>query len=151
MRLIFLDIDGVLVTRAELIKGYIPVFNMHGFNADCVKRLNEITNTTKAKIVISSCWRHMEHRKPLLEHIRLQGITGEIIGMTPNSKSGMRGEEIEDFLKEFKQPVDAFVILDDEKTGMGEVTNFLVYIKGGIEKGGLQDEHVAEALKILNQ
>ena len=53
MKVIFLDIDGVLINKASLLNvesSYVP-------DEKCVQQLNELINRTDAKIVVSSCWR----------------------------------------------------------------------------------------------
>jgi len=52
MKLIFLDIDVVLVTTKSLMAG-----NEYRFDKECVGNLFEILTKTDAKIVISSSWR----------------------------------------------------------------------------------------------
>ena len=59
MKIIFLDIDGVLCTAKSvgLLKTNIDGRLAKQFDPDCVVRLNHITDATGAQIVISSSWR----------------------------------------------------------------------------------------------
>ena len=64
MKVIFLDIDGVINTEkwvAYSIENGLPVhdeFGQHTFDEDCLFWLNKIIDETDAKIVISSSWRN---------------------------------------------------------------------------------------------
>ena len=65
MKVIFLDIDGVLNTErwvVHSIKNELPVHDkfdgQHTFDENCLYWLNKIIDETDAKIVISSSWRN---------------------------------------------------------------------------------------------
>jgi len=87
----------------------------------CVKLLNEITDKTGAQIVISSSWRKSSRE---LSFFFGRGITGDMIGMTPELDGKQRGDEIAAWLKEHPQ-YTRFVILDDE-TDMAHLMDRLV-------------------------
>lgn len=55
MRLLFLDIDGVLNGHQKVIPGSLYC----GIRRDCVERLNRIIESTDCQLVISSAWRYM--------------------------------------------------------------------------------------------
>jgi hypothetical protein len=120
MKVIFLDIDGVLVNRRSLKE-------RSGMRAvadhKCVYVLNHILDTTKAKLVISSAWRFcgLEEMRLILNH---WGVRGEVLGITPDLTRKVlgvysaveRGEEIQQWLNE--TPADiTYVILDDDDPG----------------------------------
>lgn len=93
MKVIFLDIDGVLNTATTLplkenlirLDGIVVGFNVLDKNA--ITQLNRVTDETEAKIVISSSWRigcsTPEKFAVLKKYLREQGVTGEVIGRTP--------------------------------------------------------------------
>lgn len=57
MKVLFLDIDGVLNGHEKLESGYC------GIRSDCVGRLNQILDAVPdCKLVISSAWRYMTYR-----------------------------------------------------------------------------------------
>ena len=65
MKVIFLDIDGVLNThesattlRESFVERGADLMGFNRFDKNCVARVNRITDETGAKIVISSSWRH---------------------------------------------------------------------------------------------
>ena len=127
MKIIFLDIDGVLNTVNNW--GGRPIEKR--FSPECITALNRITEYTGAKIVISSSWRNIMGYHKLSDLLHSVGIKGEIIGKTPLVKlsGGPRGEEIEKFLYEYRESefdVSSFAILDDN-TDMGPLSSHLVW------------------------
>lgn len=82
MKVIFLDIDGVL-NNAESIRSNRT--NLI-FDQNCVQQLNRVTATTGAKIVISSNWREGIPLWHVQAIIGSRGVEGDIIGMTPDLK-----------------------------------------------------------------
>lgn len=136
---IFLDIDGVLVTREDL--SHVDENGIHFFSQSCVNNLNRITDLTGASIVISSSWRITTPN--ISELLLSRGITGEIVGITPMMQT--RGEEISSFL--FNNPeITQFVILDDETFDMGHLLNWVVVTDF---QSGLTAENVNQAILIL--
>lgn len=104
MKIIFLDIDGVLnhelwyksrthseLTMEELklvaqgkIKESKLLYDKNQFDPERVELLNSLTDDTGAKIVVSSSWRKsrtLEDMQLLLNEI--VGVKAEIIGLTP--------------------------------------------------------------------
>lgn len=114
---IFLDIDGVLVPGhgMNLHTMFRSLGDVNRFNAKCVKALNQITDKTGAKIVISSIWRHLYSDKldDLFAYIVDQGVRGEIVGCTPVLHI-QRGDEIQIWLDENGAVPSQCVIIDDD-------------------------------------
>lgn len=144
MKIVFLDIDGVLIHH-----GSIPKHTPRKADPECVARLNKITDATGAKIVISSTWRTMDDIEKTLDR---WGITAEIWGKTPSgydpgriSLGVTRGNEINTWLVESKFKIDSFVILDDDND-MEPLSGHLVQTSF---KSGLTDEHVELAIRKL--
>jgi hypothetical protein len=81
---IFLDIDGVMVTSAQLHAKDNPVYHNHTFDKKCVRVLNEILQNTTADIVVSSDWKTNYGLQALNNIFGLNGITREIIAITPS-------------------------------------------------------------------
>ena len=114
MKVIFLDIDGVLNCENAYKAGeckYTEWINHRGdkdhHQSLCSwskKWLNKLIEETGAKIVISSTWRHsgVEYMQSVWKH---EGMSGEIIGITPDFRwkaegyTPPRGCEIEYYLK----------------------------------------------------
>jgi hypothetical protein len=155
-KIVFLDIDGVLNYEKTVNLPPVKVEEATGlpfrqwgyaqFDPKCVERLNWITDSIRAKIVISSTWRvcSMEQFERIVAYFDQVGITGKVIGRTPSGDSyKCRGEEIQAWLDLFA--VDKFVIIDDDND-MEHLTPFLVQTTWD---EGLQDEHVTKAIEIL--
>jgi len=178
MKVVFLDIDGVLNTattlplRENLIKlgGIVVGFNQLDKNA--IAQLNRVTDTTGAKIVISSSWRigcsTPEKFKVLCEYLKQQGVAGEIISRTPTDqeyaanlgKPGSygtgpgqiyfgycRGKEIQMWLDQQFLPIESFVIVDDN-SDMEHLTNKLVMTEFEV---GIVEQDADRMIEILNR
>lgn len=128
MKIIFLDIDGVLNSAAwfKRRKGKeLDKDNFH-FDPEAVKELNKITDETGAKIVLSSTWRKNRSLESLRELFQNVGITGELIDKTPvlyfkgpngGQRSVPRGVEIKEWLEQSDLKPHLFrsyVIIDDD-------------------------------------
>jgi len=130
----------VLVNLAALKEG-------HGrtFAADCVARLNRLTQESGARLVVSSVW-----RKQGLQALRLvfdqQGVVARISGLTPTLDRVPRGREIRAWLDEHPE-VESFVILDDD-ADMEDLRPWLVQTDPLL---GLVDADVERALAVLSQ
>lgn len=106
MNIIFLDIDGVLncelffkKRQADIIADYEQ--QPHPANMLCPERIdwfNDLCKKADCKVVISSTWR-MSGLNYCEAALKLMGADFEIIGMTPLSKHGVRGVEIQDWIK----------------------------------------------------
>ena len=157
-RIVFLDIDGVLVNRASLMncENKWPHSNCA---PECVAALNRLIEQTGAAIVVSSVWRIgaslAELRDILHDHF---GVRGKVIGKTPrfpyNDIPGttdlseeMRGKEIDRWLQDHgeRHAVESFVILDDD-SDMGIHKNRLVRTRFEV---GLMEVDVDRAVQVL--
>lgn len=144
MKIVFLDIDGVLVTRNSMehnmrlreqghdLDGLGMIHEI--FDTAAVAALNHIIDSTGARIVVSSTWRLLFSFDELMEHFKRHGINPEhCIGYTPNldkkTTSGIwlaneRGHEIQAWLDAqavasaehpfMDNNIESFVILDDD-------------------------------------
>jgi hypothetical protein len=130
MKIIFLDIDGVLTTKSTGWKGFHP---------ECLNALKFILDKTDAQMVLSSCWRHGFIDWPTGKLIDAKDsitvikrwftdagwspeLANRLISSTPDFvcrdvespfESGHRGTEISEWLKKHPE-VTAFCILDDD-------------------------------------
>lgn len=130
MKVIFLDIDGVLISRRYA--------SSNTADPRCVQQLNRITNRTGASIVITSTWRYIG--LPKLELIfRSWDITGNIIGMTPESNATNRSCEIMEWidLSDYDWSNSSFVVIDDEDDAMLTESRFVrTNLETGLEEVG---------------
>lgn len=153
MKVVFLDVDGVLNAGRRVTKG------TQGFNLPdwvlphAVHHINAIARITGAKFVISSTWR-IGHTIPELRQMFAEaGIMGDIIGKTeqgpcnwhhdagfPECYQDHRGSEIKDWLRNHalvyadqpEQQVTAYAVLDDDGD-MASVRDH--YVKTAYDRG----------------
>lgn len=92
MKIVFLDIDGVLnhelwakerFYRKQQENESDEEFNRNFFDPNSVSLLNHLTNKTGAKIVVSSSWRIGRSTDELRELLKSMGVEAEVIGKTP--------------------------------------------------------------------
>lgn len=139
MKIIFLDIDGVLnnlnwFKYNQDKKGT----NEFYFAPHLVNNLNAITDTTGAEIVVSSSWRKSRDIDELKRIFKEVGITGRVIGKTKSLyfnnhyESVPRGCEVKQWIKDNKEILDkdylhwkSYVIIDDETDYLFEQRNHL--------------------------
>jgi hypothetical protein len=185
MKVIFLDIDGVLNSNDWYVyrRDNVPMdsvsaqYPFYEFDPRAIERLNRIIESTEAKIVVSSSWRHgetVESMQILFDRIQLKG---EIIGLTPSlhckkpyiDSGGYtipRGCEIDWWLKnegDFqrinwsreeqqkyidKAIVKNYIILDDDSDMLFGQREHFIHTPF---MHGLIDEHVEMAISILNK
>lgn len=158
MKIIFLDIDGVLnheqfyKTRK---KGEIE-YPLSELCPKTIGNLNVLIAETGAKVVISSTWRLGSGATELQIQLEGMGFTGEIIGCTPNLKGEgcLRGNEILKWIKDNKEIIGAdyfnyteYVILDDDSDMLYWQRNNFLLIDRFV---GLTMGAVFQAKKILN-
>mgnify|MGYP001378568217 CR=1 FL=1 len=156
MKIIFLDIDGVLKTK----QGLRRAFARHGrfipdlLDDQAVRNLNRLIQATGAKIVITSTWRYGETITSLQQILNKKGILGTVIGKSPEL-GGMsdlpthnisRGQEIDRWLEEHTEKIN-YVIIDDDNNLTPHQLPFAVICE---TENGLADNAKYElALKIL--
>lgn len=144
MKVVFLDIDGVLNNSNWAIQMYdegVHVYAENLLDERAIRLLQKLIDATDAKIVVSSSWRRDDYAMQCLSD-QLKPM--EIYDVTP-LKSSIRGDEISAWLKKHKD-VERYVILDDDSDMGDEITHL---IQTTFERG-LQPEHIEEAIKWLN-
>jgi hypothetical protein len=167
LRLLFLDVDGVLNDRDILVSASDKSkargqYNHRDHMADMIgakyiERVNTLTDRAKADIVMSSTWRCLFDSMPeLREFFTSVGLKGKILGRTPRgfpgqkfSENSLRGLEIQAFLSAMtaQRDVESLVILDDN-TDMAHLKHRLVKTDG--VKVALTDEDVEKAVKLFD-
>lgn len=143
MKCIFLDFDGV-INNWEHFEGVAPE------NANILKRIIELSG---AKVVVTSSNKYCLQRKPhtyyyasKFYNVYAKSLTDlgiEIFALTPDENSN-RSLEIKKYLE--ANNVEEYVILDDELVDR-TLQPHQVFID---LYQGLQEEHLAPSLKILN-
>lgn len=155
MRVIFLDIDGVLNTLSseERCGEYI------GIDDDKVKRLSDIVKRTNAEIVLISTWKKYWRKEEKLKQLqdytaryldeKLAKFGLKAVDKIRDKTDGVylsRGEGMLEYID--RNNVKSFVILDDlqfDYDGCG-LTDYLIKTNPTV---GLTNEQVEKACKIL--
>jgi hypothetical protein len=127
-RIVFLDFDGVLNQGYDKKRGAPSGFDYSV--PSCVLALNALTRAVPAKIVVSSSWRIEHPIEELRGVLRKWGVEGEVIDVTPDLEdaSGFpaaRIVEIRAFLDMCSEPIESFVVLDDQDIRL-DIDNALV-------------------------
>lgn len=128
MKILFLDIDGVLNShRTAIAFGGYP-FKVHGeqrgmFDEVALALIRGIVKTANAQIVLSSSWRTSPEWREIGPALDLP-----IIDRTP-SGLGPRGKEIADWLARHPE-VESYAIVDDDSDMLGEQMPFFVKTSG---------------------
>jgi len=118
LKIIFLDIDGVLNCEID----NPDTRNMrHDISKRCMELLNDLIESTKSKIVISSTWRYSKSTEELQKIFEDHGFKGKIIDRTPRLGADcLRGNEILKWMKDndsligYHSYYNKYVILDDD-------------------------------------
>ena len=110
VKLLFLDIDGVIINRHSSKISY------DNPDPNCVARLNQLIEQSRARIVVTGAWRTNRSINELQQLLERWKVRGVVIAQTPYGPRGCkRGDEIGKFFKEWQgEAVESFVILDDD-------------------------------------
>ena len=151
MKVVFLDVDGVLNNAyiEERIGSIVGIGDIY------VKRLRKIIDATGAKIVLTSSWRVYKapkgedvHWDYLVEKLAKEGLS---IYDCTKDRGDNRGYGILQWYTH--HDVTTWVVLDDDEFDDYRpygIMRRLVKTRYYTPDGGLQDENVEEAIRILN-
>ena len=157
MKVIFLDIDGVLVTRNSIKYQYLnfPDDTDIQFGKKAVNNLNKLIHLTNAKIVISSTWRLFHSLENLIDIFKKQRVKGKIISTTSVERATIeedipRGQKIADWLDQHPD-VEQYLIIDDDV--QADCIQFHPYncVETSYKRGFAPEDRFNEALAILNE
>lgn len=147
MKIIFLDIDGVLNTPATW--GKRPLSQGDAIEAELVQRVSDLAEGTDALVVISSTWRMMLDLGTLKVLLNRKGFveTWRIIDITPHL--GHRAKDIAAWLSTHRD-VTAYVALDDDTAydGLNSLGKHWVPIDPAV---GLQNADCKKAMELLTE
>lgn len=137
MRIIFLDIDGVLNNMASISDG-IELLSSK------VLLIDQLCKDTGAKVVISSCWGKLFDFEAICWGLRWTGLRSKPIDVTPRHDDKPRGYEIQQWLKQ--HGASTYVILDDSSDMLPSQKKNFVQTS---EMLGLTRKNVGRAKEIL--
>ena len=159
LKLIFLDIDGVLNFRGtkDCVGKYL------GIDDGKVSLLKEVVDKTDAKIILVSTWNYFwykdEHLKEkqdefanhLDEKLAKQGLS--IFDKAESLEVMNRGESVLDYINKLNRKgfeVDKFVIIDDEMFDYKELKLTKNLVQTSFENGGLLKKHISKIVAKLS-
>lgn len=115
---LFLDFDGVLNNIGQMVSPHSRqnrIADEDGLDQTAIGILRWIIEMTDASIVISSTWRYL-HKDPLwfIHMFEAYGWDeAPVVDITPDLRSGYRGDEIQQWLDSSETPFK-YVIVDDD-------------------------------------
>ena len=154
MKVVFLDVDGVLNCRysKSTINGCI------GIDKNKVKRLKKIVKESGSKIVLISSWKYgwskqEEDKDNFAIYLDSKLKRENLFICDKTTDDGInRGRGIIDWVR--GKQITSWVVLDDEEFEDYEecgIVGHLVKTSFYDENGGFQDAHVEKALLILSK
>jgi hypothetical protein len=138
MRVIFLDIDGVLCTeRSHLSTSEPRKYLMTEWDVTVAKLIRNLCIEDNFQIVISSTWRLGKNRSLLLKKLAKHNLLKLLHedSYTPDSHFSSRGSEIQEWLSKHGD-VDLYLIIDDDNDMLPEQTKFFIETNGEEGFGG---------------
>ena len=153
MKVIFLDVDGVLNSDEYINKA--KSLNIQGIekhvDVEKIKLLKKAVDETGAKVVLSSSYRYTKDAPCLIELLAHYGI---FVDSTPYIQNE-RGLEIKEYMAQFSDLED-YVIVDDElfPSFDEELLKHFVRISNGNGTGlgdGLLPKDIDEIIKRLER
>ena len=165
MKVIFLDIDGVLNTGwwyTQMDRNTPKDKYGYAFDPNAVANLKKIIDETGADIVISSSWKSFGFSE-LEDMWQDRGLPGKLIGITPNSVSdemllnadldhmelfSIRGMEIKEWLTKHGKRVSQYAIIDDMNNMLPEQQPYFIQTNSEV---GITDEDAERAISILSK
>lgn len=121
MRVIFLDVDGVLNSYDFFAKCRDDLSNLCEIDLAAVKLIQHAVEATRAIVILSSTWRL---DRSLIHQLIDRGVP--IDGMTPRLDSfDIRGHEIQAWLDEHPHVTHYAVVDDEADAGIGHESSFV--------------------------
>ena len=151
MRLVFLDFDGVLNSRALVERAPAPLaIGLDLLDASAVARVERFCVAAGAEIVVTSTWRLTFDRAGLEDMLRSKGLTTarvrDVTPMIPHKRG--RGQEIQSWLDaEGSAQLEGMVILDDDP----DMLHLMPWLVQTSFDTGLTAAHVDEAMTIVRR
>jgi len=164
MKVIFLDIDGVLNTKywyTQMDRNTPKDKYGYAFDPVAVANLAHIIDETGADIVISSSWKSfgLSELEAMWQN---RGLPGKLIGITPNTVSDelllnadldhmelfpIRGMEVKEWLDKHGKNVSHYVIIDDMDNFLPDQQPYFVRTD---PEAGITEEDADKVIRFLN-
>lgn len=150
MKIVFLDIDGVLNSIKWLTEQYninqsFTYRSENEFDPEAVKLMSNFIEQVNAGVVISSSWRCLHSLQEISDFLVLKGWTAPLpFDVTPRTDKGFRGDEINMWLQKHPEIIN-YVIFDDD----GDFHPNQNLVQTDVENG-IQIEDLVKARIFLN-
>lgn len=155
MRVIFLDVDGVLNKAGCKVK---TPSGFYFVEDDKLLLLKELVEKTNAKIVLSSTWRQgwedlnngvdsIDSRDFVLLRDKLKEFDLDLYDYTSCPITSDRGSKIKEWLSKHFEEVDSILVLDDESN----IKPFNKFFVRTSFSDGLKEKHVKKSVEVLLQ
>lgn len=169
MKVIFLDIDGVLNTRKYItwlfeVKKQPISGKRIPLDPDAVLNLNMLTMFPNTFIVVSSTWRFGENILSMQKILSDNGVRGQVYGLTPQydikhppKHHEERGTEIQMWIDKHNafspelsvEPIESYVIIDDDTDMLPNQMEHFVHVDSHVGFG--DSTAFKKALEILTK
>lgn len=159
MKLIFLDIDGVLNNEQWYSSGKAQIaylltgendIKAYNFDPDNWKWIEKLIQDTDAKIVLSSSWRSFSLEKTIEDFTgtAFELLVKYMVGVTPYSFERHRGKEIQHYLDNCTEQIESYVIFDDDTDMLENQRDNFVHTDFF---NGVTEKDYIKAKEILNE
>lgn len=118
MKLLFLDIDGVMNSHHLWHKNKDKPKEAHTrwvdqIDPDACRLMERVVKETDCRVIISSTWRRIHPLAAIRGFFLHHGWKAPIVGKTP-LLGDFRGDEIDEYLKQSRRIPDSYVCIDDD-------------------------------------
>jgi hypothetical protein len=146
MKILFLDIDGVLVHRYSGCEPGSLILTL--WDQQCADRVMEICRRTGALIVVQSTWGWLHKEDEMRGFFKTYKFPDGMLhpDLLANVCRGNKPGSIRAWMDKHKGEFDKVVNIDDEREDFGVPS---VTVSNGFIMGGIQSHHVEKAVKIL--
>lgn len=156
MKVIFLDIDGVLNSaqyRAEIANKRLTMPEIEReIDRKPLSILKNIINETGARIVVTSSMRKTTQFKDFKEYVSHEGIRIHDVTLDFGDAGMHRGEEIREWIQKHEEELEEYVILDDDTfKDFGEDLMAHLVQPSMWTTRGLEQTHANQAIKLLGK
>lgn len=153
MKVIFLDIDGVLNSGEYMIEIKDCRHSMSAaqkmVDMSCLRNLRRIVDETGARIVVTSSVRKEPEFNEFKEYISHEGLRVHDVTLDFGDSGIHRGDEIREWLKKHSQELERFVILDDDTfPDFNELQEYCIQPRFHGNRG-IEEKHVQMAIERL--
>ena len=149
MKLLFLDIDGVLNCAGTFATREQRILGRYFLDRAMIARLDRVIEATGADVVVSSCWRRGDDGRSVGSILSAAGLCNRaaIVGETPHLGATPRGREIAAYLAASQPFPDTIAIVDDDDD-VGYLRPYLVQTDWA---RGLDDQVERELIEHLGR